>query len=171
MSEMTEIGRKVLLIGTRSSELALKQTAIIVKALKQAYPEVTMEIVTMKTLGDKILDKPLANIGEKSLFTRELEAALEGGHVDLVVHSLKDLPVTSLSDYMLVSAIYKRGNPYDAVVMGAKHEGKNSEHPPSGVCRWDLLHSAHCPDQEELPPAGVPQHARTNQLPPQETRL
>lgn len=62
--------------------------------------------VTMQTLGDKILDKPLPKIGEKSLFTKELEQALEDGSVDFVVHSLKDLP-TSLPENLAVGAVCK----------------------------------------------------------------
>ena len=74
--------------------------------------------VTMKTTGDKILDVALSKIGEKSLFTKELEYALERKEVDFVVHSLKDLP-TTLPEGMVVGAVLEREDPRDAVVMSA----------------------------------------------------
>ncbi|MGH0128593.1 UNVERIFIED_CONTAM: hypothetical protein FKN15_001803 [Acipenser sinensis] len=75
-------------------ELARIQTDSVAEKLKDLYPEVHTEIVAMATTGDKILDTALSKIGEKSLFTKELENALERNEVDLVVHSLKDLPTT-----------------------------------------------------------------------------
>ncbi|XP_006823815.2 porphobilinogen deaminase-like [Saccoglossus kowalevskii] len=77
----------------------------------------------MSTTGDNILDKALSKIGEKSLFTKELELALQDKRVDLVVHSLKDLP-SMLPDGMAIAAVCKRDNPYDAVVLHPKHAGK-----------------------------------------------
>ncbi|XP_072094375.1 hydroxymethylbilane synthase, b isoform X3 [Mobula birostris] len=78
----------------------------------------------MTTTGDKILDTALSKIGEKSLFTKELEAALEKNEVDLVVHSLKDLP-TALPPGFAIGAICKREIPYDAVVVHPSHAGKS----------------------------------------------
>ncbi|XP_067307859.1 hydroxymethylbilane synthase, b isoform X3 [Pseudorasbora parva] len=77
----------------------------------------------MSTTGDKILDTALSKIGEKSLFTKELESALEKNEVDLVVHSLKDLP-TVLPVGFTIGAVLKRENPHDAVVLHPKHKGK-----------------------------------------------
>ncbi|XP_021344198.1 porphobilinogen deaminase-like, partial [Mizuhopecten yessoensis] len=85
----------------------------------------------MATTGDKILDAALSKIGEKSLFTRELENALEDKSVDFVVHSLKDLP-TNLPKNLVVGCVYKRDNPYDAVVMHPKHKGKTLKDLPDG---------------------------------------
>ncbi|XP_015609689.1 porphobilinogen deaminase isoform X3 [Cephus cinctus] len=85
----------------------------------------------MNTKGDKILDKSLPKIGEKSLFTEELELALESGRVDFVVHSLKDLP-TTLPEGMALGAILKREDPRDAVVMSKKYQGKTLETLPEG---------------------------------------
>ncbi|XP_024947826.1 porphobilinogen deaminase isoform X2 [Cephus cinctus] len=87
--------------------------------------------ITMNTKGDKILDKSLPKIGEKSLFTEELELALESGRVDFVVHSLKDLP-TTLPEGMALGAILKREDPRDAVVMSKKYQGKTLETLPEG---------------------------------------
>lgn len=86
-----------LKIASRKSRLALWQTEWVASLLTQAHPGLTTEIVTMDTLGDKVLDVPLPKIGAKGLFTQELEDALRSGDVDLAVHSLKDLP-TELPD-------------------------------------------------------------------------
>ncbi|XP_026719676.1 porphobilinogen deaminase isoform X2 [Athene cunicularia] len=91
--------------------------------LRELYPDLRFEIVAMSTTGDKILDTALSKIGEKSLFTKELENALERNEVDLVVHSLKDLP-TSLPPGFTIGAVCKRENPLDAVVFHPKNCGK-----------------------------------------------
>ncbi|XP_030361447.1 porphobilinogen deaminase isoform X2 [Strigops habroptila] len=121
-------------VGTRRSQLARIQTDSIVEMLRELYPELHFEIVAMSTTGDKILDTALSKIGEKSLFTKELENALERNdaagrtspsfyRVDLVVHSLKDLP-TSLPPGFTIGAVCKRENPLDAVVFHPKNSGK-----------------------------------------------
>lgn len=103
-------------VGSRKSELALIQTNHVISLLKEKNPHKEFEIVTMNTLGDKVLDVPLPKIGEKSLFTKELEVALASGAVDFVVHSLKDLP-TVLPPGMAIGAILSRDDPRDALVM------------------------------------------------------
>ncbi|XP_019770798.2 porphobilinogen deaminase isoform X1 [Dendroctonus ponderosae] len=103
-------------VGSRKSELALIQTKHVIGLLKQFHPDREFEIVTMTTLGDQILDIPLPKIGEKSLFTKELESALSAGLVDFIVHSLKDLP-TSLPNGMAIGATLSRENPRDALVL------------------------------------------------------
>ncbi|CAG8450767.1 5774_t:CDS:2 [Funneliformis caledonium] len=103
-------------IGSRKSELALIQTKRVQKLLEDSFPDYTFPIKSMTTIGDKILSKPLSQIGEKSLFTKELEVALQNNIVDLVVHSLKDLP-TNLPEGMTIGAILKRENPEDALVI------------------------------------------------------
>ncbi|XP_070827282.1 porphobilinogen deaminase-like isoform X2 [Chaetodon trifascialis] len=114
---------RVIRIGTRKSQLARIQTDSIAEKLKELYPEIHLEIVAMSTTGDKILDTALSKIGEKSLFTKELENALERNEVDLVVHSLKDLP-TTLPPGFTIGAVLKRENPHDAVVLHPKNVGK-----------------------------------------------
>nr|CAD7586821.1 unnamed protein product [Timema genevievae] len=121
----------IIKVGSRKSQLALIQTNHIVSILKGLYPNKTFELVTMTTIGDQILDKPLPKIGEKSLFTKELEIALEQQDVDLVVHSLKDLP-TTLPDGMCIGAVCKREDARDAVVLHAKHKGKTLATLPKG---------------------------------------
>ena len=118
-------------MGSRSSELAMIQSRTIVAALKELHPGLEVEITTMKTIGDKILDKPLPTIGQTNLFTKELETALAGGQIDLIVHSLKDLP-TSIAPEMRVSVIFKRDKSTDAVVLHLKHKGKRLQELPSG---------------------------------------
>ncbi|XP_071761649.1 porphobilinogen deaminase-like isoform X2 [Centroberyx gerrardi] len=114
---------RVIRIGTRKSQLARIQTDSVAAKLKELYPDVHLEIVGMSTTGDKILDTALSKIGEKSLFTKELENALERNEVDLVVHSLKDLP-TTLPPGFTIGAVLKRENPHDAVVLHPKNMGK-----------------------------------------------
>ncbi|KAK6295649.1 hypothetical protein J4Q44_G00333620 [Coregonus suidteri] len=115
---------RVIRIGTRKSQLARIQTDSVAEKLKGLYPDVHLEIVGMTTTGDKILDTALSKIGEKSLFTKELETALERNEVDLVVHSLKDLP-TTLPPGFTIGAVLKRENPHDAVVLHPKNKGKS----------------------------------------------
>ncbi|KAL4608629.1 porphobilinogen deaminase-like isoform X1 [Arapaima gigas] len=123
--------KRLIRIGTRKSQLARIQTDTVAEKLKELYPDVQLEIVAMSTTGDKILDKALPKIGEKSLFTKELENALERNEVDLVVHSLKDLP-TSLPPGFTVGAVLKRETPYDAVVLHPKKAGLSLETLPEG---------------------------------------
>ncbi|XP_075402814.1 porphobilinogen deaminase isoform X1 [Tenrec ecaudatus] len=117
---------RVIRVGTRKSQLAHIQTDSVVASLKALYPGLQFEIVAMSTTGDKILDTALSKIGEKSLFTKELELALERNEVDLIVHSLKDLP-TVLPPGFTIGAICKREIPYDAVVFHPKFVGKTLE--------------------------------------------
>ena len=109
-------------VGSRSSELAMIQTRTIISALSNLYPEIKFEVITMKTIGDKILDKALPKIGQTNLFTKELEVALAAKQIDMITHSLKDLP-TTLPSGMTISVIYKRDNPTDALVLHPKHKG------------------------------------------------
>uniref|UniRef100_A0AAY5ESV6 hydroxymethylbilane synthase n=1 Tax=Electrophorus electricus TaxID=8005 RepID=A0AAY5ESV6_ELEEL len=113
---------RIIRMGTRKSQLARIQTDSVAEKLKELYPDLQLEIVAMSTIGDKILDTALSKIGEKSLFTKELENALERNEVDLVVHSLKDLP-TSLPPGFTIGAVLQRENPHDAVVLHPKNAG------------------------------------------------
>lgn len=131
MSRSSSSSPRVVRVGSRSSELAMIQTRTIISSLQALHPEVRFEVVTMKTIGDKVLDKPLPNIGQTSLFTKELEVALAAGQVDMIVHSLKDLP-TTLPSGMQVSVIFKRDDPSDALLLHPKHQGKSLEELPAG---------------------------------------
>ncbi|CAI2165041.1 7843_t:CDS:2 [Funneliformis geosporum] len=118
-------------IGSRKSELALIQTKQIQRLLEDSFPDHSFPITSMTTIGDKILSKPLSQIGEKSLFTKELEVALQNNIVDLVVHSLKDLP-TNLPEGMTIGAILKRENPEDALVIKEGLPYKSVDELPKG---------------------------------------
>lgn len=100
-------------IGTRGSKLALWQANFIASKLIEKNFDV--EIVEVHTTGDKILNTPLAKIGGKGLFTKELELQLANKQIDVAVHSLKDVP-TELDDAFKIAAIIKRENPFDAFV-------------------------------------------------------
>ena len=91
-------------IGTRDSQLAMIQTHHVEAMLKNNYKGIQTDIISRKTIGDKKLDVALSKVGEKGFFTKELELSSESGEVDLVVHSLKDLP-TTLPDNMVIGAI------------------------------------------------------------------
>jgi hydroxymethylbilane synthase len=101
-------------IGTRASELALRQARLVQTALETRG--VAAELVTFKTTGDKRLDQPLSAIGGKGLFTKELERALLAGRVDCCVHSLKDLPTES-PDGLAIVALLEREDPRDVLVV------------------------------------------------------
>lgn len=104
-----------LVIGTRGSKLALWQANYIAGCLREHYPNVNIELKNMVTTGDRILDVPLAKIGGKGLFTKELELAMLSGEIDLAVHSLKDMP-TELPDGLILAAVTQRLDAGDALI-------------------------------------------------------
>ena len=103
-------------VGSRESKLAVIQSNIVIDALKKSHPEIDVELLTMKTTGDKILDKTLDKIGGKGLFVKELDKALMDGRADLTVHSLKDMPMQVSEDLPLI-AFSKREDPRDVLVL------------------------------------------------------
>ncbi len=107
--------RKSLRIATRKSPLALWQANYVKDALQLANPGLTVELVTMTTKGDKILDSPLAKIGGKGLFVKELEHSLLRGESDIAVHSMKDVPM-EFPEGLALSVICEREDPTDALV-------------------------------------------------------
>lgn len=102
-------------IGTRKSKLALAQTNMVVNEIKKYFPSINIEVVHFTTKGDKVLNKPLINIGGKGVFVTEIEDALINKEIDLAVHSAKDLPL-KLQDNLTISAVLKRGNYRDILV-------------------------------------------------------
>ena len=102
-----------LRIGTRGSPMALHQAALVRDRLTAAHPDLTAEIVTIRTTGDRVQDRRLAEIGGKGLFTKEIEEALFAGRVDLAVHSLKDVE-TWLPDGLEIACVLPRDDPRDA---------------------------------------------------------
>jgi len=101
------VAPKTIRIGSRGSALALWQARWVRGCLGASFPDCVFDIVIIKTKGDKILDAPLSKIGDKGLFTREIEHALLEGSIDLAVHSLKDLP-TQLPVGLCIGAVSKR---------------------------------------------------------------
>ncbi len=106
---------KIIRIATRQSPLALWQAEHVAALLKQAFPDIQTELVKMVTRGDKILDAPLAKIGGKGLFVKELEQGMLDGHADIAVHSMKDVPI-DFPEGLHLAAILKREDPTDAFV-------------------------------------------------------
>lgn len=104
-----------LRIATRKSPLALWQANHVRDALLANHPDLSVELVTMTTQGDKILDTPLAKVGGKGLFVKELEAGLLEGRADLAVHSMKDVPV-DFPNGLGIGAILPREDPRDAFI-------------------------------------------------------
>lgn len=104
-----------LRIATRKSPLAMWQAEFVKAKLEMAHPGLVVELIPMSTKGDKILDVPLAKIGGKGLFTKELEDQMLSGEADLAVHSMKDVPMV-LPEGFALSAIMERHDPTDAFV-------------------------------------------------------
>ncbi|MFQ6093898.1 MAG: hydroxymethylbilane synthase [bacterium] len=102
-------------IGTRASRLALWQTHWVRERLSRRRPHTKFDVVTIKTKGDRILNAPLSKIGDKGLFTKEIEEALLAGEIDLAVHSLKDVP-TQLPEGLTLGAVTERASPADALI-------------------------------------------------------
>lgn len=106
----------VIRIGSRESALAVKQAEIIKEMIEKEAPGIRAEIITMKTTGDKILDKSLEKIGGKGLFVKELDRALAEGRIDLAVHSLKDMPMEEREDLPIL-AYSRREDPRDVLLL------------------------------------------------------
>jgi hydroxymethylbilane synthase len=111
--------RTHLTIGTRGSKLALWQSEYIKQRISSVAPGLSVDLKIIKTTGDKVLDVPLAKVGGKGLFTKELEVELMAGDVDLCVHSMKDVP-TVLPAGLVIAAMTERVDPRDAIVSGER---------------------------------------------------
>jgi hydroxymethylbilane synthase len=110
-------------IGTRGSKLALWQAHWVKDALETRHSSLTCELVIIKTKGDKILDVPLAKVGGKGLFVKEIEEALLDGRIDLAVHSMKDMPA-EIPAGLCIGAVPKREQPQDALVTSGRSIGR-----------------------------------------------
>ncbi len=119
-------------IGSRKSQLALVQTYWVQETLQKHFPDRSFEVHTMSTQGDKILDVALAKIGDKGLFTKELELGMLNQETDFAVHSLKDLP-TNLPEGLMLGCITERENPADALVVHSSHHDKQLDTLPAGA--------------------------------------
>jgi hydroxymethylbilane synthase len=124
-----KLAERILRIGTRGSLLALKQSENVKQALEGLWPDVRVELQVIKTTGDKILDVPLAKVGGKGLFVKEIEDALLSRTVDLAVHSMKDVPA-ELPDGLVIGAVPLREDPRDVLIA---REGKSLLELPVGA--------------------------------------
>jgi hydroxymethylbilane synthase len=128
----SNVATRTVRIGSRKSQLALVQTHWVQAELSKAFPDITFEVLTMETQGDKILDVALSKIGDKGLFTQELEDDMLSGDIDFAVHSLKDLP-TNLPAGLQLGCVTKREDPADALVVNEKHRDKQLDTLPQGA--------------------------------------
>ena len=119
---MTSSATQTITIATRKSPLALWQAETIRDALLTLHPHIAVELLPMSTHGDKILDAPLAKVGGKGLFVKELEAALLDGRADIAVHSTKDVPM-ALPEGLTLGVICDREDPLDALVLPLSVDG------------------------------------------------
>lgn len=123
--------KRTIRIGSRESKLAISQSMIVIDAIKKHHPTVEIEIVTMKTTGDMILDKSLDKIGGKGLFVKELDLALLDGRIDLAVHSLKDMPMDTPEELPIL-ALTEREDERDVLILS------------KGCEKWDRTKPVGC---------------------------
>lgn len=112
---VTNLMNNPIKIGTRGSKLALWQANWVKSALKKKFPSTPVELIIIKTQGDKILDVPLAKVGGKGLFVKEIEQALLTRRIDIAVHSMKDMPA-DIPQGLSIGAIPERENPLDVFI-------------------------------------------------------
>ena len=122
---------RTIRVGSRESKLAVIQSELVMEAVRAHHPDVALELVTMKTTGDKILDRTLDQIGGKGLFVKELDAALLDSRVDLTVHSCKDLPM-EVDPALPLAGFSRREDPRDVLVL------------PQGVTELDVTKPIGC---------------------------
>jgi len=123
--------KRIIRVGSRDSKLAVIQAQIVIDVVKKANPTIDFNIVTIKTTGDKILDKNLEEVGGKGLFIKELEQALANGSINIAVHSYKDMPYQE-TDGLPVVALSAREAPFDALVL------------PNGIDKLDSIKPVGC---------------------------
>ncbi|KPQ40279.1 MAG: hydroxymethylbilane synthase [Phormidium sp.] len=131
MTSTVSAADRTIRIASRKSQLALVQTHWVRDRLQESHPSHQFDVHTMSTQGDNILDVALAKIGDKGLFTKELEVRMLSGDADFAVHSLKDLP-TNLPDGLILGCITEREDPADALVVHEKHQDKQLATLPEG---------------------------------------
>lgn len=122
---------RTMRVGSRESKLAVIQSKMVIDAIRAYDSSIDIQLVTMKTTGDKILDRTLDKVGGKGLFVKELDRALLAGEVDLTVHSMKDLPA-ELDERIPLVAVSSRETPYDVLVL------------PEGCTAWDTTKPVGC---------------------------
>ena len=150
------MNQRIIRIATRKSPLALWQAEHVAERLQQAHPGISTELVKMTTRGDKILDAPLAKVGGKGLFVKELEQGILDGRADIAVHSMKDVPV-DFPDGLHLAVILQREDPCDALV-SKRYRGLSNlpQHARIGTSslRRQCQVKQYLPDSEILPLRG-----------------
>src|SRR3972149_7461709 len=106
---------KKLRLGTRSSLLALKQAELVKEKIEKKYDEIEIEIIKIKTYGDKLHDKPLRDFNKNDMFVKKIEESLLRGEIDIAVHSMKDIPA-DIPKGLEISAVTKRVDPRDVFI-------------------------------------------------------
>ncbi|MDY7013605.1 MAG: hydroxymethylbilane synthase [Cyanobacteriota bacterium] len=132
MTPSVSSSTRTVRIASRKSQLALVQTYWVQQQLQKHFPDREFAVETMSTQGDKILDVALSKIGDKGLFTKELELGMLNHTADLAVHSLKDLP-THLPEGLVLGCVTERVDPADALVLGENHQDKQIDTLPEGA--------------------------------------
>ncbi len=145
------MAKKIIRIATRKSPLALWQAEHVAERLEQAFPDLKTELVKMVTKGDKILDAPLAKIGGKGLFVKELEVGMLENRADIAVHSMKDVPV-EFPEGLHLAAILNREDPTDAFV--SNNYGSLKELPTNAKIGTSSLRRQ-CQIKEKFPDAEI----------------
>jgi hydroxymethylbilane synthase len=145
------LAKKIIRIATRKSPLALWQAEHVAERLEQAFPDLKTELVKMVTKGDKILDAPLAKIGGKGLFVKELEVGMLENRADIAVHSMKDVPV-EFPEGLHLAAILNREDPTDAFV--SNNYGSLKELPTNAKIGTSSLRRQ-CQIKEKFPDAEI----------------
>ena len=130
VSTEKRVKSKRITIGTRGSKLALWQAEFVKTELQKLYPDLKVEILKIKTTGDKILDVPLSRVGGKGLFVKEIEEALLRHEADIAVHSMKDVP-TDFPDGLHLAVVCEREDPRDALIVSNKLKVKSGKLKPS----------------------------------------
>lgn len=123
------MAESTIVVGTRGSQLALWQANWVKQAIEKIRPDLHVDLAIIKTKGDKILDVPLAKVGGKGLFVKEIEEALLDRRIDLAVHSMKDMPA-DIPDGLCIGAVPEREEPRDVLI---SREGRTVDRLPQGA--------------------------------------
>ncbi|MDA2918183.1 hydroxymethylbilane synthase [Desulfobacterota bacterium AH_259_B03_O07] len=148
--------RQVLRIGSRGSKLALWQAEHIKSLIATKFPDIEIQLIPIKTTGDRLLDSPLSEIGGKGVFIKEIEDALLRDRIDIAVHSMKDLPVI-LPEGLRIGAVAKRDDPRDALISNGGVSFKRLKRGArigTGSLRRKTQLLNHSPDLEIVPIRG-----------------
>lgn len=125
---------RTITLGTRGSQLALCQAQGVADALRNAHPGLRLELLVIKTSGDRFTDVPLSKVGGKGLFIKEIEEALREGRIDLAVHSMKDVPA-ELAPGLALGAVTRREDPRDALLLPGGRESDRAAAPGDSPSR------------------------------------